>query len=91
VLTVGPGQLDLDDFEQLAAQRRDALTAGNDQLMLALYRAGRQADALECHRVGRQAMLDELRIEPCRAFQDLEAAILRQTPGSSPPTARIEA
>ena len=50
------------------------------QLMLSLYRAGRQADALECYRIGRRAMIDELGIEPGRALQDLEAAILRQDP-----------
>jgi DNA-binding SARP family transcriptional activator len=48
------------------------------QLMLALYRAGRQADALECYRIGRRAMIDELGIEPGRALQELQAAILGQ-------------
>ncbi|MBV8218346.1 MAG: AAA family ATPase, partial [Solirubrobacterales bacterium] len=55
------------------------------QLMLSLYRAGRQADALECYRVGRRAMIDELGIEPGRALQDLEAAILGQDPALDPP------
>jgi DNA-binding SARP family transcriptional activator len=50
------------------------------QLMLSLYRAGRQADALECYRVGRRAMIDELGIEPGRALQDLEAARPRAGP-----------
>ena len=48
------------------------------QLMLALYRAGRQAEALEAFRVGRRALLDELGIEPTPALQGLQAAILRQ-------------
>jgi DNA-binding SARP family transcriptional activator len=53
------------------------------QLMLSLYRAGRQADALESYRIGRRAMIDELGIEPGRALQDLEAAILRHdAPGT---------
>ena len=55
------------------------------QLMLSLYRAGRQADALECYRIGRRAMIDELGIEPGRALQDLEAAILRHDAALDPP------
>ncbi len=55
------------------------------QLMLSLYRTGRQADALECYRVGRRAMIDELGIEPGRALQDLEAAILRHDAALDPP------
>jgi DNA-binding SARP family transcriptional activator/tetratricopeptide (TPR) repeat protein len=47
------------------------------QLMLALYRSGRQADALDCYRVSRRTLINELGIEPGRALQELEAAILR--------------
>ena len=50
------------------------------QLMLALYRSGRQADALAAYRVGRAAMVDQLGIEPYPAMQELEQAILRQDP-----------
>ena len=50
------------------------------QLMLALYRAGRQAEALEAYRGARRTMLAELGIEPGRALQDLERAILAQDP-----------
>jgi DNA-binding SARP family transcriptional activator len=57
------------------------------QLMLSLYRAGRQADALECYRIGRRVMIDELGIEPGRALQELEAAILGQDPALDPPAA----
>ena len=163
VLTPPPGQLDLDEFEQLAGEGRNALLAGDaataaerlrgalelwrgppladfsyepfaqaeiarleearlasledrieadlalgrhgqlvaelerlvrehpvrerlrGQLMLSLYRGGRQADALECYRSGRGAMIDELGIEPGRALQDLEAAILRHDTGLDPP------
>ena len=49
------------------------------QLMLALYRSGRQADALGAYREARGA-LDELGIEPARALRELEAAILRHDP-----------
>jgi DNA-binding SARP family transcriptional activator len=48
------------------------------QLMLALYRCGRQADALEAYRDARRALVDELGIEPGKPLQELEQAILRQ-------------
>jgi len=162
VLSVGPGQLDLDRFEQLASEGRNALLGGDPgiaaerlheamsiwrgpalaeftleefaqaaiarleearlatredridadlalgrhgqlvaeleglvsehplrerlrgQLMLSLYRTGRQADALECYRQGRRALVDELGIEPGRALQELESAILRQEESLEP-------
>src|SRR5262249_15346668 len=48
------------------------------QLMLALYRAGRQAEALEVYRSTRRLLHDELGLEPSRALQRLERAILSQ-------------
>jgi YVTN family beta-propeller protein len=50
------------------------------QLMLALYRSGRQAEALEAYRETRQHLLDELGINPSPTLQQLEQAILRQDP-----------
>jgi YVTN family beta-propeller protein len=50
------------------------------QLMLALYRGGRQAEALEAYRKTRQHLVDELGIDPSPALQRLEQAILRQDP-----------
>ena len=50
------------------------------QLMLALYRCGRQADALDAFQQARRALLDELAVEPSRALRELEEAILRQDP-----------
>ncbi len=55
------------------------------QLMLALYRSGRQADALAAYRDGRQVLVEGLGIEPGRALAELEAAILRQDAVLDPP------
>ncbi len=46
-------------------------------LMVALYRAGRQADALSVYREGRAALVDELGLDPSEALQQLEVQILR--------------
>ena len=50
------------------------------QLMVALYRCGRQADALQAYRDARHVLVDELGLEPSRAIVELEQAILRQDP-----------
>ena len=50
------------------------------QLMLALYRAGRQADALDAYRRARQALVDDLGLEPSPTLKRLEAAILAHDP-----------
>jgi DNA-binding SARP family transcriptional activator len=46
--------------------------------MTALYRSGRQAEALAAYQDARRALVDGLGIEPSSALQDLERAILRQ-------------
>jgi DNA-binding SARP family transcriptional activator len=58
------------------------------QLMLALYRSGRQAEALAAYKATRRALVEGLGIEPTPALQELELAILRQDPALErrPPT-----
>jgi DNA-binding SARP family transcriptional activator/tetratricopeptide (TPR) repeat protein len=51
------------------------------QLMLALYRSGRQAEALAAYQAARATLVDELGIEPGRELRDLHEAILMQDPG----------
>src|SRR5262245_49138027 len=61
------------------------------QLMLALYRSGRQAEALEVYRQGRHLLADELGLEPGEPLRRLERAILEHDPklGSiAPPPTR---
>jgi DNA-binding SARP family transcriptional activator len=48
------------------------------QLMLALYRCGRQAEALEAYRRARQTLMDEIGVEPGAELLSLQAAILAQ-------------
>src|SRR5215208_2457711 len=50
------------------------------QLMLALYRAGRQADALDAYRQARQMLGDELGVDPSPGLEQLYRSILRQEP-----------
>jgi YVTN family beta-propeller protein len=48
------------------------------QLMLALYRSGRQAEALEVYRSGRSLLIEELALDPSPRLKALQQAILRQ-------------
>jgi DNA-binding SARP family transcriptional activator len=52
-----------------------------EQLMLALYRADRQAEALEQFQQARRVLVDELGISPSPRLQELHGAILRQEAG----------
>ena len=55
------------------------------QLMLALYRSGRQAEALHAYRAARRELADELGLEPGEELRRLEQAILQQDPDLEAP------
>ena len=57
------------------------------QLMIALYRSGRQADALEAYRAGRHALQEQLGLEFGPELRTLERRILDQDPELDPPPA----
>jgi DNA-binding SARP family transcriptional activator/streptogramin lyase len=59
------------------------------QLMLALYRSGRQAEALDIYQQGRRLLAEELGLEPGEGLKRLEHAILAQDPALGAP-ARTE-
>ncbi len=71
------------ELEALVSQHplREGL---RQKLMLALYRAGRQADALDSYQGARRALVDGLGIEPGPTLQELEKAILRQDVSLAP-------
>ncbi len=67
------------ELEALVAQHplRERLRA---QLMVALYRSGRQAEALRVYHETREVLVEELGLEPGRALQRLERAVLVHDP-----------
>jgi DNA-binding SARP family transcriptional activator len=54
-------------------------------LIIALYRSGRQAEALEAYRAARQMLDEELGLEPGTELQELELAVLRHDPALDAP------
>jgi predicted ATPase/DNA-binding SARP family transcriptional activator len=74
-LALGNHTLVVAQLEGLVAEQplRERLRG---QLMVALYRCGRQADALACYREGRRALVESLGIEPRSELRRLERAIL---------------
>jgi DNA-binding SARP family transcriptional activator len=74
------GHLDLVGELQSLVKEHPLRERLRGQLMLALYRSGRQAEALEAYRDGRRVLVEDLGIDPSPALQELEAAILRHDP-----------
>jgi len=87
-LRLGRHDAVLVDIDELIAEHpyRERL---REQWILALYRAGRQKDALDAYRETRALLIDELGVEPGAALQELERAVLTQDPSlAGPPTRR---
>ncbi len=82
-LTLGEHDQLIGELEELVDRHpfRERLRA---QLMLALYRGGRQADALRAFRSAADSLLDELGIDPGPELQSLEGRILNQDPDLQP-------
>jgi predicted ATPase/DNA-binding SARP family transcriptional activator len=59
-----------------------------EQQILALYRCGRQKDALDAYRAARETFVEELGVEPGPALQELERAVLRQDAALDAPVQR---
>lgn len=71
--------------ELRAAAEEQPLREGlHAHLMLALYRAGRQIEALDVYRSLRELLVRELGIEPGKELQELETAVLRRDPRLDP-------
>jgi predicted ATPase/DNA-binding SARP family transcriptional activator len=85
-LARGRHEVVANEVEKLIAEQplRERLRA---QQMLALYRSGRQADALRAYQSARTVLGEELGIEPGPELRGLEAAILAQDPALDPPRA----
>jgi predicted ATPase/DNA-binding SARP family transcriptional activator len=79
-LRLGRAREIVPDLEELAREQpfRERFHA---LLMIALYRSGRQADALAAYRNAREALVDELGVDPGPELRALELAVLRQDPG----------
>jgi DNA-binding SARP family transcriptional activator/Tfp pilus assembly protein PilF len=85
-LAVGMGAALIPELEELTRQH-----PGNErlwaQLMTALYRAGRQTDALAAYQRVREVLIEESGLAPCPALADLQRQILAQDPRLLPGSA----
>src|SRR6266540_371912 len=78
-LELGRHERVVPELEALVAQE-PLRERPRSQLMVALYRSGRQAEALACYRDARRRIVEELGVEPSNGLQEVERAILRQDP-----------
>jgi DNA-binding SARP family transcriptional activator/ABC-type branched-subunit amino acid transport system substrate-binding protein/DNA-binding beta-propeller fold protein YncE len=87
-------ELDCGREQELVAELEGLVTAHplrerlRGQLMLALYRTGRQADALAVYRQGTQLLDEELGLQPSPQLRELEQAILQHDPALGAPPLR---
>jgi DNA-binding SARP family transcriptional activator/ABC-type transport system substrate-binding protein/streptogramin lyase len=84
-LALGRHETVVPELEAITA-RHPLRERPRSQLMLALYRSGRAAEALRVYGDARRRLVDELGLEPGPALQQLEQAILRQDPALDPVT-----
>ena len=89
-LALGAGSELIGELQRLVAEQ-PLRERPRGQLMLALYRAGRQTEALEVYRELGSLLREELGLEPAPALQELEAAILRHDPALRTPKAPAKA
>jgi DNA-binding SARP family transcriptional activator/tetratricopeptide (TPR) repeat protein len=88
-------RLELGEHAQVVTQLQQLTTQHplresiHRQLILALYRGGRQADALAAYRRLRTTLREELGVDPGLELQRLEAAMLRHDPALDPPPSTI--
>jgi ABC-type transport system substrate-binding protein/DNA-binding SARP family transcriptional activator/streptogramin lyase len=88
-LAAGRNQAALGELERLIDEHplRERFHA---QRMLALYRSGRQADALEAYTAARRRLVDDVGLEPGAELRELHERILRQDPALRPPASAHE-
>ena len=84
-LALGRHDRVIGELEQLVA-KHPLVEQFHGQRMLALYRSGRQAEALHAYRVARDTLVDQFGIEPSAPLQRLEHAILVQDASLDAPT-----
>ena len=83
-LALGRASAVIPELQQLSREHpyRERL---HRQLMLALYRTGRQAEALSAYQEARTTLVEQLGIEPSKDLRELERAILEHDPALEPP------
>ncbi|MFG2044474.1 BTAD domain-containing putative transcriptional regulator [Dactylosporangium sp. NPDC048998] len=86
-LATGQHYAVIGEIEQVVAEIEPPRERLCRQLMLALYRCGRQADALSVYRRTRTVLAEKLGLDPGRELQELERAILSHDPALTSPAA----